>query len=104
MIEHVNLSNMNKSEIDEQKIIVNRFEENLSKSINQIVPCGNNSFILVTNQDYPNKLYLAELHTEEGKPSLLKGEKRGPALVVKDLLNIEAHKNINLGGVEQSNW
>ncbi len=94
---------MNRDEIDAQKIIVDQFEESISKSIKEIVPLGNNSFIILTDQEYPNNLFLAEFYEGENKPTLLKG-KKGPALVIKDLVNIEAHQDIVLGGVEQNNW
>ena len=95
---------MNKDQIDSQKVIVNDFEENLYKSIKQLFPLGDNRFIVMTDQQYPNKFYLAEYYSEEDKPSLLKGEKKGPALVIKDLVYIEAHKDIKLGEVDQSGW
>ena len=95
---------MTRDEIDAQKIIVNKFEDDLSKSITNVVQLQENKFLLITEQEYPNKFFVAEYHSEQDKPVLLKGEKRGPSLVVKDLVNIEAHKDIDLGGVDQDKW
>lgn len=95
---------MTRDEIDAQKIIVNKFEDDLSKSITNVVPLKDNKFLLITEQDYQNKFFLAEYYSEYEKPVLLKGEKRGSSLVVKGLVNIEAHKDINLGGVNHDMW
>lgn len=95
---------MKKDEIDAQRIIVNKFEDNLTKSIINVVPIFENRFLLITEQEHPNKFFVAEFYSEQDKPVLLKGEKRGPSLVVKDLVNIEAHRDIDLGGVEQDKW
>jgi hypothetical protein len=95
---------MKKDEIESQQIIVNKFEDELAKSITNIIPLPENRFLLITEQAHPNKFFVAEYYSEQDKPVLLKGEKRGPSLVVKDLVNIEAHRDISLGGVEQDKW
>ena len=95
---------MKKDQIDAQRIIVNKFEDNLAKSIINVIPMSENRFLLITKQEHPNKFFVAEFYSEQDKPVLLKGEKQGPSLVVKDLVNIEAHRDINLGGVEQNKW
>lgn len=95
---------MTRDEIDAQKIIANKFEDDLAKSVINVVPLSENKFLIITSQEHPNKFFVAEYYSQKDKPVLLKGEKRGPALVVKDLVNIEAHIDIDLGGVEQSKW
>lgn len=95
---------MTRDEIDEQKIIVNKFENDLAKSITNVVPLSEDRFLLITEQEHPNKFFVAEYYSEQDKPVLLKDEKRGPSLVVNDMVNIEVHRDIVLGGVDQDKW